>query len=134
MTGSSGFGNLGHGLVLSGADTVLKASFAAIQQAVEHFDLFDGRGWPRCFCQKRASASTRSIRARACSRLFGITTNGTEHAEQAPLSLSAGAQQRGECIDLPTEVRPIGCCQIQPGSFMGLLVCEPISEVIRPIW
>lgn len=44
MTGSSGFGNPGRGLVLSGADTVLKASFAAIQQAIEHFDLFGGEG------------------------------------------------------------------------------------------
>ncbi len=41
MTGCGGFGYLGHGLVLRRADTFLKTPFAAIEQAVQHFDLLD---------------------------------------------------------------------------------------------
>lgn len=35
MAGCGGFGNLGHGLILGGADAVRKATFAAIEQAVK---------------------------------------------------------------------------------------------------
>lgn len=39
VTGRGGFGYLGHGLVLSRTDSVLESPFAAIKQAVKHFDL-----------------------------------------------------------------------------------------------
>ncbi|MNE92726.1 hypothetical protein D3C80_1904870 [compost metagenome] len=44
MTGCGSFGDFCDGLVLGGADTVLKAAFAAIEQAVEHFYLFSRQG------------------------------------------------------------------------------------------
>lgn len=37
-----GFRDLGHGLVLGGADAVLETALAAIEQAVKHFDLLSG--------------------------------------------------------------------------------------------
>ncbi|MNP67509.1 hypothetical protein D3C76_1633510 [compost metagenome] len=39
MARGGGFRDFGHGLVLSGADAVLETPFAAIEQAVKHFDL-----------------------------------------------------------------------------------------------
>lgn len=39
VTGRGGFGYLGYGLVLGGADTVLETALAAIEQAVKYFDL-----------------------------------------------------------------------------------------------
>ena len=39
VTGRGGFGNLGHSLVLRRTDAVLEPPFAAIEQAVKHFDL-----------------------------------------------------------------------------------------------
>lgn len=44
MTCGGGFRDLGHGLVLSGADAVLETSLGAIEQAVEHFDLLGREG------------------------------------------------------------------------------------------
>lgn len=44
MARGGGFRDLGHGLVLSGADAALETPFAAIEQAVKHFDLLGRQG------------------------------------------------------------------------------------------
>lgn len=42
MTRGGGFRDLGHCLVLRGADAVLETSLTAIEQTVKHFDLLSG--------------------------------------------------------------------------------------------
>lgn len=51
-----------------------------------------------------------------------------EHAEQAPLSLVAGAQQRGKRFGLPVEERPVGLLRTHKGSFIDLLICELTAD------